>query len=77
MSTTVSPSKKSQNETRRSNHERNRRGQSFRLGMYFPSEEAATAAFNALEQGTAKLQDYVEFFDTVPGEHKEDVLEYL
>lgn len=56
---------------------RYRRGQSFRLGMYFPSEEAATAAFNALEQGTAKLQDYVEFFDTVPGEHKEDVLEYL
>ena len=56
---------------------RYKRGQSFRLGMYFPSGEAATNAFNALEQGTAKLQDYVEFFDTTPGESKEDVLEYL
>lgn len=54
-----------------------RRGKSFRLGMYFPSVEEANAAFYALEHGTAKLQDYVEFFDTVPGEHKEDILEYL
>ena len=45
--------------------------------MYFPSGEAAAAAFDALEQGTAKLQDYVEFFDTVPGESRRDVLEYL
>lgn len=56
---------------------RYKRGQKFRLGMYFPSGEAADAAFDALEQGTAKLQDYVESFDTVPGENKEDVLEYL
>lgn len=56
---------------------RYKRGQKFRLGMYFPSREAADAAFDALEQGTAKLQDYVEFFDTVPGENKGDVLEYL
>ena len=58
-------------------YDRYRRGRSFRLGMYFPSGEAAAAAFDALEQGTAKLQDYVEFFDTVPGESRRDVLEYL
>ena len=54
-----------------------RRGENFRLGMHFLTTEAAEAAFAALESGTAKLQDYVEFFGTVPGEKKQDILAYL
>lgn len=53
------------------------KGEPFRLGMHFPSVEAANSAFDALEQGAAKLQDYVAFFDTIPGEKQEDILMYL
>ena len=54
-----------------------KRGKKFRLGMSFRTTEAAEAAFTALTDGTAKLQDYVEFFNTVPGEKKHDILAYL
>lgn len=43
-----------------------RRGESFRLGIHFPSEEEAREAMSALEQGAKSLKDFVQFFHTPP-----------
>lgn len=43
-----------------------RRGESFRLGMHFPSEEEAREAMSALESGAKSLKDFAQCFDTLP-----------
>lgn len=53
------------------------RGETFRLGMHFPSPEEASKAFNDLVAGKTKLEDYVSRFDTTPGMSRKDILSYL
>lgn len=54
-----------------------KKGERFRLGMYFPNAEAAEQAYCDLESGVKKLRDFVQFYDTTPTTTAEDFLSCL